>query len=163
MSLDFFRSKCQEAPRTNNMFGLCDDQDGKIAYTDVVNPDKWIATVNNANHREVVFTAIDKCVLLDVEFKGRGRCDGMLTTVDSLYLVELKDKEPPWLEIAIAQLESTIQFLDENHDLSAYKKRKAYACNKKRDRFVVFDNETNARFFKKTTFRLDAQAEILIF
>jgi hypothetical protein len=86
----------------------------------------------------------------------------MLTTDNLLYLVELKNQEPPWQSDAIRQLKSTIQFLLENHDISNYRKRKAFASNKKRDAFVVIDDEDNLKFYRRTTFRLDIQAEIII-
>ncbi len=78
-------------------------------------------------------------------------------------MVELKNQEPPWQSHAISQLESTIGFLIENHDISQFKKRKAFACNKRRDTFVVIDNEFNKQFFQRTSFRIDLQAEIVIF
>lgn len=162
MSLDFFQKRCQESPRIDSEFGLCDDQNGQKAYSDLTDKNKWIATIKNSDQQSVTFTAIDKCVILDGEFKGRGRCDGMLTAPNLLYLVELKDQEPPWQTHAKEQLESTIQFLIANHDISRFKKRKAYACNRKRDKFFVFDNEENISFFRRTTFRLDIQGEIVI-
>jgi hypothetical protein len=162
MSLDFFQDKCQEPALNNVEFGLCDDQNGKKAYTDTVDRAKWIAIVKNDTQRNIVFTAVDKCVLFDHEYKGRGRCDGMLTTDTHLYLVELKNQDPPWRSHAIDQLDSTIKFLLDNHDLSQYKKRKVFASNKKRDAFVVIDNEFNKNFYKRTTFRIDIQAEIVV-
>jgi hypothetical protein len=162
MSIDFFRADCQYPANSAGVFGLCDKQDGTKAYPNTANPDDWIAEVKNERESDIVFTAIDKCVLHDHEYSGRGRCDGMLTTENHLYLVELKNQEPPWQSHAIYQLDSTITFLMNNHDISQYKKRKAFACNKKRDRFVVIDNEFNRAFFKRTTFRIDIQAEIVI-
>lgn len=87
----------------------------------------------------------------------------MLTTENHLYFVELKNQEPPWQTHAIEQLYSTIQIFMENHDISSYKKRKAFASNKKRDRFVVINNEFNKSFFRRTKFRIDIQTEIVIF
>jgi hypothetical protein len=162
MSLNFFRADCQSPSIAANTFGLCDNQDGTKAYPDIANPDTWIAEVKNNSDLQIVFTAIDKCVLHDNEYKGRGRCDGMLTTTNHLYLVELKNQEPPWQSHAIDQLDSTIQFLFDNHDITQFKKRKAFASNKKRDKFVVIDNEFNKAFYKRTTFRIDIQAEIVI-
>jgi hypothetical protein len=163
MSLDFFQTKCQEPALNNIEFGLCDDQNGGKAYTDLVDRNKWIATVVNDNQQSIVFTAIDKCVIKDHEYRGRGRCDCMLTTTKHLYFVELKNQEPPWQSEAIGQLESTIQFLlASKHDIIQYKLRKAFASNKKRDAFVVIDNEFNKGFFKRTTFRIDIQAEVVI-
>lgn len=162
MCLDFFRKDCQNPSINASSFGLCDNQDGSRAYPDTANSETWIAEVKNNNNLDIIFTAVDKCVLQDNEHKGRGRCDGMLTTANHLYLVELKDKEPPWQSEAIAQLDSTIQFLFDNHDISRFKIRKAFACNKKRDKFVVIDNEYNKAFFHRTTFRIDIQAEIVV-
>ena len=162
MSLDFFRAGCQHPSISINSFGLCDDQNGTKAYPDTRNPDNWIAEVKNDNNLEIVFTAIDKCVLHDNEHLGRGRCDGMLTTEIHLYLVELKDQRSRWQQQAIDQLDSTIQFLMEYHDISQYKKRKAFASNKKRDKFVVIDNEFNKSFYNRTKFRIDIQTEIVV-
>jgi len=162
MSLNFFQNICQESALNNTEFGLCDDQNGGKAYTDTIDRSKWIAMVKNNNQQSVVFTAVDKCVIFDNEYKGRGRCDGMLTISDHLYLVELKNQDPPWQAHAIDRLESTIHFLLENHDISQYKIRKAFASNKKRGAFVVIDNEFNKSFYRRTTFRIDIQAEIVI-
>lgn len=162
MSLNFFQSKCQEPTINHIVFGLCDDENGGKAYTNTDDTSKWIATVKNDSQKHVVFTAIDKCVLFDNEYKGRGRCDGMLTTTEDLYLVELKNKVADWQPDAIEQLVSTIQFLVESHDIGAYKKRKAFACNRKRKRFAEVDNELNLKCYRETGFRIDVQAEIVI-
>ena len=141
MSLNFFEASCQEPLLNISLFGLCDDQNGTKAYTNINNPDTWIATVKNEQNVELVFTAIDKCVIKDNEYPGRGRCDGMLTTAELLYLVELNDSPKDWLSATIEQLESTIQFFMDNHDLSGYKHKKAFACNKKHRHFQEIDNE----------------------
>lgn len=47
MSLDFFQNNCKESPRNDEIFGLCDAQDGTKAYSDTENTDDWIATVKN--------------------------------------------------------------------------------------------------------------------
>jgi len=163
MSLDFFNNKCQEGPISETEFGLCDDRPGKPAYTNIDKPNTWIATVKNNSNEAVVFTAIDKCVIQDNQFPGRGRCDGMLTNSKCLYLVELKEQEPPWQAGALEQLVSTIDFLKENHDISQYKNRKIFACNKKREKFVAFENEENQKFLSETTFRKDFQTKIIVF
>lgn len=163
MSLNFFNADCQETPRTDLEFGLCDDKPGERAYTKNTDPHSWIATIKNKKGNRVVFTAIDKCVLHDNEYKNRGRCDGMLTTARCLYLVELKDQEPPWQTDALKQLESTIRLLLENHDISQFKIRKVFGCNKhKKDKFLVFDPQENIRFYRETSFRKDFQTNIVI-
>ncbi|RZJ90595.1 MAG: hypothetical protein EOO20_07680 [Chryseobacterium sp.] len=160
--MDFFNAACQEPPLTHKKFGLCDDQDGAKAYTDIADSSKWIATVKNDNSLTITFTAIDKCVIKDNEHVGRGRCDAMLTTNASLFLVELKDALPPWQAGALEQLVSTIDFLKAHHDISTYTHKKIFACNKKRSAFVAIDNEENKAFFRQYGFRMDIQAEIIV-
>lgn len=162
MSLDFFKQDCRYPSIALESFGICDDQNGLKAYPTADNPDTWIAEVKNSNKLNVVFTAIDKCVIHDNEFPNRGRCDGMLTTDEHLYLVELKNQKPPWQIDAIEQLLSTIEFINEHHDLSVFRKKKAFACNKKRNKFVVIDNEDNLKLYRRTGFRIDVQAEIVV-
>ncbi len=145
------------------IFGLCDDQNGTKAYTNINDRTKWIATVKNDSNRNLTFTAIDKCVLKDGEESGRGRCDGMLTSAKHIiYFVELKDQAKGWMPGAIEQLESTINFFIEHHDIHVFKHKKAFACNKKRRHFQVIDNELNSHFFNTYGVRIDVQAEIII-
>jgi len=58
MSIDFFNPVCQETVN-DRLFGLCDDQDGHMAYTDTCNQAKWMATVRNNTGMDCVFTATD--------------------------------------------------------------------------------------------------------
>jgi hypothetical protein len=162
MSINFYKAECQELTITNKEFGLCDDQNSTKAYTNIDDPLKWIATVKNAQNKPLVFTAIDKCIIKDNEETGRGRCDGMLTSSEHIYFVELKDVKPPWITGAIEQLESTIQFFIVNHDINRYRHKKAFACNKKRSHFHEIDNESNLNFFRTYRVRIDVQAEIII-
>lgn len=162
MSLNFLENNCRENARKDLLFGLCDDQDGKKAYSNVDAPAKWIATVKNENAVELVFTPIDKCIIQDYEYTGRGRCDGMLTSSEHLFFVELKNEAKGWITDAIEQLESTIEFFKENHDINAFRHKKAFACNKKHRHFQEIDNETNLAFFRKHKVRIDLQAEIIV-
>ncbi len=163
MNLNFFNPACQSPPITEKRFGLCDNEDNTPAFPKTTAPEEeWIATVKNDEALEVVFTAIDKCVLQDHEFKDRGRCDAMLTTERHLYLIELKNQRASWQTQAKEQLRSTIDFLSDNHDISQYKLKKAFACNKKHRKFAHIDNEEGLAFFRSTGFRLDIQAEIVI-
>jgi hypothetical protein len=45
MSINFFKASCQGPTLNEKLFGLCDDQQGSIAYTNLDDPSKWIATV----------------------------------------------------------------------------------------------------------------------
>lgn len=162
MSLDFFNEACKHPPISNEVFGLCDDNNSTKAYPDFDTEENWIAEVRNKNHLEITVTSIDKCVLNDDEFEDYERCDCMLTTEVHLYLVELKDKDKRWQEKGIEQLISTIDILLANHDISKYFKRKAFVCNKKRGRFATIENERNITLFRRTGFRIDSQAKIVV-
>ena len=160
--MDFFKPDCQSGPFNQAQFGLCDDQNATRAYVDTTTPEKWVATVDNPSRRAVTFTAIDKCVIQDGDEPERGRCDCMLTTDDLLYLVELKDEKRNWMPHALEQLESTIRFLRDHHDLTGFRHKKAFACNKRHKAFATIDNELQRRFFRDYGFRLDVQATVLL-
>ena len=160
--MDFFKPECQSGPFDQDQFGLCDDQNATRAYADTTSPEKWVATVKNPSQKAVTFTAIDKCVIQDCDEPDRGRCDGMLTTDDLLYLVELKDQRINWMPHAIKQLESTIRFLRNYHDLTRFRHKKAFACNKRHKPFAHIDNELMLRFHRNYGFRIDVQATVLI-
>ena len=161
MSVNFYIAICRET-LNNSLFGLCDDNNGQKAYTDTNNSAKWIATVKNDRNKQLVFTAIDKCVIKDNEYQGRGRCDGMITSDEHICFVELKDQAKGWITDAIDQLESTIKFFIESHDISTFKHKKAFACNKQHKSFQEIDNELNLRFFRQYNVRIDVQADIII-
>jgi len=160
--MDFYNSACQEPLINEKLFGICDDENGEKAYVDTNDSSKWIASVKNNNEKKLIFTAVDKCIIKDNEQEGRGRCDGMLTSPSHLYFIELKNETRGWISDAIEQLESTIKFFIENHDISIYRHKKAFACNKKHRPFRVVNNEQNKRFFREYGFRIDVQAEIIV-
>lgn len=161
MSVDFFRPECQER-RNISLFGLCDDQNGQKAYTKTDNQCGWIATVRNDRNRELVFTAIDSCIIRGDEHSGQRRCDCMLTSEEHFFFIELKDQAKSWIKDASEQLEATIQIYIENHGNPHQRHRKAFACNRKHPHFHETDNERNKEFFTKCKFRIDVQAEIII-
>jgi hypothetical protein len=166
MSVNFLESDCKEPAISDNLFGICDDQDGSKAYTSITDITNCIAKVINRTDLVISFTAIDNCIIVFKEGTKdkESTCDAMLIFQDSLYLVELKKQGTGgWLPDAKSQLENTIKLLDANHDLSAIKYKKAYACNKKHPNFTVINAAEKKAFFEKTNgFRFDAQAEILI-
>jgi hypothetical protein len=159
--MNFYDSAYQEPPVTDIQFGLCDSRNGGIAYIDKINKNKWIAIIKNERKISLIFTAIDKGIIKDNEEPGRGRCDGMFTSSEHIYFVELKDQRRDWKSDAIEQLESTIKFFIANHDISIYRHKKAFACNKKHPQFQKIENELNLRFFKTYGVRLAIQAEII--
>lgn len=165
--MDFFKAQCQSGPFTLERFGVCDDPTGQAAYVDtsVANAKQWIATVENKSQVPVTFTAIDKCVIQDADAPGRGRCDAMLTTGNSLFLLELKEQKlkTDWRKDACDQLESTILFLMEHHpqQLAQFTRKKAQACNRKLPGFVVLEPELKRRF-STHGFRIDTQATVVV-
>jgi hypothetical protein len=161
MSLDFYKAECSSV-LSYKRFGLCDDENGEKAYYDIENEDNWIALVKNDSEKRLILTAIDNCAIESDELKGIKKCDCMLRSEQELYLIELKNKQPPWQSEAIEQLRSTIALINNHFPIEQFKKRKAFACNKKRPRFVEIDNEDNLKFMLETGFRLDIQSEIII-
>jgi hypothetical protein len=163
MSTNFFNNRCQEPSISAQLFGLCDDQNGLKAYTNVLTPNTWVATVENPETKPVIFTAIDNCVEI---LRGDGslerRCDGMLTYTDNIVFVELKEVEKAWITGAVEQLETTIQYFTENHDINLFRHKRAFACNKKHPRFKVIEPETKKRFFHNYRVRLNIQGIIKI-
>ena len=164
MKIDFFKTECTEAKRTDKLFGICDDDNEEKAYTDLENSNKWIAIVMNKEKRAISFTAIDNCIeILKEETNQKdSTCDGMLTFEETIYLVELKSQRNQWKSKAIQQLENTVKLILKNHSLSDFKYKKAFACNKKHPRFATIDNELNKRFFRKYGFRIHVQGIIKI-
>lgn len=161
--MNFFNSQCQSGPYNQVQFGLCDDQNSTRAYVDTTSRAKWIATVDNPSQQAVTFTAIDKCVLQDGDELNRGRCDGMLTSDELLYLVELKEQQSSWQTHAVSQLLSTIEFLHQYHpaELSRFRYKKAFACNRRHPAFAIIQQEVKRRF-RSYGFHVDIQASVLV-
>jgi hypothetical protein len=164
--VNFLDNQCQTGPFRHIQFGLCDNQDSKAAYIDLFDKERWLATVENPNGRDITFTAIDKCVVKDDEAENQKRCDCMLITNQQLYLVELKDwGRGGWQKRSIQQLESTIELLKAAHGeefLSNYKPKKAYVCNIKKSPFFKPELNIKNHFYKNHKFRLYIQTTIQI-
>lgn len=166
MSVNFFETECKESSRKEKQFGICDDQNGTKAYTDIADSRKWIAKVTNDKEIDISFTAIDHCIIVFKEgtMEKESSCDGMLIFAQSLYLVELKKQGTGgWIPEAKGQLENSIKLISENHDLSNFRYKKAFACNRKHPNFTIIDTAERKAFFERTKgFRIDVQAEIVI-
>jgi hypothetical protein len=164
MSVTIIGSACSEPARQDLRFGLCDDENSTKAYSDLATPKKWIATVVNEDQVDVIFTPIDFCITISKENTNdqERTCDGMLTTDQSLYLVELKNVQGDWIPDATDQLIKTINIVKANHDITGYRYKKACACNRKRRHFKTMEQEKKLRFLREHGFRLDIQAEIRI-
>ena len=162
--LDFFNETFRKQTHKPE-FGLCDNEDGTVAFIDETNKVQWIAVVKNPNVLDITFTAIDKGIINDDEDYGQERCDGMLTTSKHLYFVELKnERRHGWKQKGISQLESTIKLFDIAHPEKKKKfaHKKAYVCNKKHPCFHVINNEQQLSFYRTYNFRLDIQGVIKV-
>jgi len=162
MKVNFFDKNCQEqtdAPA----FGLCDDQNLSKAYINTDDKSKWVAVVKNENQQQVMFTAIDNCITIkrdngDME----RRCDGMLTYDDEIVFVELKEMTADWIQDATEQVRETIRVFSESNDLSRFRKKRAFLCNKKHPQFKISHQEMMQQFRNKTGVRLIIHNAIVI-
>jgi hypothetical protein len=161
-NVEFFDEAYQEPPINNTLFGLCDNEDGNIAFTDKTDKNKWIATVENPDGLTLIFTVIDKGVIKDDEYSGYRRCDGMLTSSKHLCFIELKKERKNWIPEGIEQLGSTIRLFDEAHPKrkDLYTNREAYVCNKRHPHFHRINNEERKCFLMTYGFRLYIDAII---
>lgn len=140
MPIDFFKLSCQETTNVQ-LFGLCDDpppskSPAYIEY-DSINKPNWIAEVVNNKAINVTFTAIDNCIIIKrPNGEEESKCDGMLTFNDSIVFVELKDRiGKGWLGKARDQLITTISIFSSNHNVNAYKNKRAHIANAQRPFF----------------------------
>lgn len=163
MKINFFETNCQETPISAIIFGICDDDNKQPSYTDCNNPDKWVAVIKNPEAISIIFTAIDNCIdIRRTNGDQEKRCDSILTYHNNIVFVELKNQAKDWITDAIEQLEITIQYFMDNHDITKFKHKRAFACNKKHPTFQVIYQETKRRFWDKYHIRLDIQATIAI-
>lgn len=166
MPVDFFIAKCQIENIYEKEFGICDDEDQAEktpAYIDTTQPEKWIAVVKNRTNKAINFTAVDNCVeILRTDGAMDNRCDAMLTNDENIVFVELKDQMAKWITHAVdEQLQTTIDHFKANHDISQYKHKRAFACNKRFPNFRVGYKDKMNAFYKKNHIRLNIQREII--
>jgi hypothetical protein len=163
MSINFFDNRCQETPIIDPSFGICDDRNGLKAYTNISNPNLWVATIENPHNQSITFTAIDNCIeILRGDGNQERACDGMLTYTDNLVFIELKEAAKAWIPDAIEQLETTIKTFSAHHDINEFKHKRAFACNKKHPKFQVIEPSTKKHFFDKYRVRLNIQGTIKV-
>ena len=155
MKINFFDTICQEQISALS-FGLCDDQDGTKAYVDTQNSAKWIAVVKNDANLQITFTAIDNCISI---FRDNGdmesRCDGMLTYPENIIFIELKViRTGGWIPGGVDQLKIIITLFQQNHNLLAFRKKRAFLVNKKFPSFQYGHQDLMERFKNETGVRL---------
>jgi uncharacterized protein (DUF2252 family) len=162
MSVNFFETTCQSTT-TATTFGICDEDNKNPAFIDTDTPSQWIATVNNSTGKQVTLTAIDNCIsILRPSGEMDSRCDAMLTYSNNVVFVELKNKREDWISGAVEQLEKTIELFKANHDITVFKRKRAFAANKAHPNFKVSHKTMMQEFFNKHKVRLLIEATIPI-
>ena len=162
MSIDFFQIGCQ-SNTSEILFGICDNQDGSPAFIDIANQNIWIANVKNDSVINVTLIAVDNCItILRVDGSMDSRCDAILTYPDNIIFLELKDERTNWITHAVEQIETTIKNFTDNHDISVFRHKRAFASNKKHPNFRSSYLETYQKFYRKYAVRLNIEATIKI-
>lgn len=166
MKIDFFKD---EQIVSDNYFGLCDDEDESSktpAYVDTNpgNKDRWIADVRNISGKSIGFAAVDnKIEIIRDDGSMENRCDVMLHNDDYIIFVELKVQGKDWIKHAVEeQLQTTIDIFKSCHDIRQFRRRIAYACNKRHPAFAVSHKEYMQRFRKRNDVRLIIGCSILL-
>ncbi len=134
-------------------FGICEDKTAKElpAYIDYDNEDLWDAVVETHGLVDLNFIAVDNNIPYNDE-KGneRKRCDAILYTEQTVVFIELKNQDRNWLNEAIGQLKSTIEHFKNEEDITKFKYRKSYACNKSHPHFNYQFKDRIQKFSKET-------------
>lgn len=166
MNINFFKEEIQ---LNENIFGICDDEDETIktpAYADTnpANLHKWIAKVTNKSGKSVGFIAVDNKIEIKRENGDmENRCDAMLHNKNYIIFVELKDQGKDWIKHAVEeQLLTTINIFKNCHDITQFRYRLAYACNKKHPTFAVSHKEYMQRFKNEHNVRLVIGSDITL-
>lgn len=147
------------------MFGLIDPGSQQKVRVDFCNESLWEAVVDNRSGKSLNFTAIDNCIDIYREDGNMdNRCDGMLTGVGYIIFVELKNVEKKnWITEAVEkQLQPTIDKFIANHDISAYRKKFAYVCNRSHPQFKSSRMELMNDFKNRNGVRLCIVNKIVI-
>jgi hypothetical protein len=144
-------------------FGICDDTSYPHAYTDHIDNTKWIVPVFNSMQIDVLFIPVDKSLYI-TKSPGmmQSTCDAILVYEDNVVFVELKESGSPWISKAIEQLKITIEVFGKNHDLFSYKKRRAFAANKKASAYAYNLQDEMDDFKRLTGVRLIIEANTII-
>ena len=131
------------------------------AFIDYVSKQDWNAVIESYGRADLNFIAVDNNIpYYDKNGNEKNRCDAMLWTDKTVVFIELKDKSKDWLEDAIVQLKSTIEFFDKVDGLGKFKYKKAYACNKMHPCFNYQFKDRIQQFFRDT--RVSLHTEMVI-
>jgi hypothetical protein len=168
--VDFFKAKCYKHPGTNcqkilksKKFGICDDASYPHSYVDAGNHASWVVPVYNDDELAVLFIPVDKSLnILKGDGKTESTCDAILTYENNIVFIELKESDPPWIAKAIEQLKITIGIFDGSRGLHFYRKRRAFASNKRAAGYAYNLQEEMDDFRRITGVRLIIEASGII-
>lgn len=162
MRVNFFNEDCLNST-DEEFFGICDGIRDSPAFISTNKDHKWIAIIDNKEKAEIKFYAIDNCVQINREDgNSEKRCDAMISYTDNILFIELKEVAKDWISGGIEQLERSIEVFIENHDLSVFKKKRAFLANRKHPSFKFSHKEEMQRFKDKTLVRLIIGNEIKV-
>lgn len=165
--VNFLKQEYRTEPeQVRERVGIVDGDNGKPAYTTDDRSMRWIATIDNEQHRRFVFVPVDNNIPI---YKSNGkdmesRCDGMLLCfeIGMIAFVELKDVKTGGTGDAIEQLRNTVRLFSLNHLIDVYKIRRAYAANVAHPTFAFSRRREIQEFKNKLGFVLYPQAKITI-
>jgi hypothetical protein len=165
MNINFFDPKCQTTT-SEAEFGICDDPPPphQPAYISTTDPDKWIATIQNSNELELVFTAIDNCIEIKRDDGNmESRCDAMIICGNNIIFVELKERNSgKWQQKGEKQLKTIIDIFGKNHGLDSYGSKVAYVANKFKPDLESSQKERIQKFKDQTGFTLRILNKIVV-
>ncbi len=166
MKIDFLK---EEEIVTESYFGICDESNDTVkmpAYVNTcdTNSSNWIAKVTNNSGKPIGFIAVDYNIEIRRENGDmENRCDALLHNDEYIIFIELKDKKDDWIKLAVEkQLLTTINIFKSCHDITKFRHRIAYVCNKKHPNFAVSNKEYMQRFKNEHNIRLIIGCNITI-
>lgn len=164
MALDFEKLECKQLTK-KAFFGLCDLENEAHARVSTILAEKnsWLCEVVNKDEKEVLFTALDKCIQNNSSSEV-SLCDVMMSCNGNLYFVELKNIRENKKGKAFDQLESTLNEYIKYDERRFYDflHRKAIYINKKNPKFHVIEKERRQKFWSKYKTRISQDRNITI-
>lgn len=163
--MSFFDNGCQ-ALTAWSRFGIIDDinQPNAPAYITDLDPLSWDVIVNNLNNKNLIFYAIDGCILFyqdQSHTQLESTCDAALVDDVTVHFIEIKKRASKgWAGTAYKQLVNTISLYRAN-DQNAYNSVVVgHIANSLKPRAAVSRASMISRFQSETGCKLHIQQEI---
>lgn len=148
-------------------FGICDGHSaGEPAYVsrDIADRSSWGACVRKCSLLPVCFVPVDNYIeVRRPDGNMENRCDALLHNEEYVIYVELKDQARDWIGHAVEdQLRATINAFRQMHDISSFRHKVAYVCNRQHRHFQVSEKGRMQGFRNETGVRLLLTYDICI-